>query len=547
MTFVPLKVIGQCVSSDEELFSNMDAAIARGYPEILKQEPIRDGVIAIVASGPSIRGQVEVIRKMKETGTPIVAVRDAHDWLIRNVIIPDYAVSVDPLETAATCFTPHAGVHYLIASQSHKAMFDQLENCEVTIWHPFITKGQKRPKDRMVIGGATTSGLRAVSVFYVLGYRHFALFGLDSCLDNGVLRVNGTFPKNGDDISEVRIEPDGETFYCTPSMALQAQHFQTHYDWLPDATFYPYGHGLIQAIIRKREANAKELQALSDAPRITNERISFIHCGDRSTASYRYRAEIPAETLGASLNDLTADTLIFTKPQAYELMDMARTKARGGRVVVDFCDDHFEWTHYEEALRLADVVICPTQKMAEKIKGLGRDAHVIPDPFHFPRVEPHCNGVNLLWFGHAVNRDSFKRILPDLDGYPLRVVSNFGGAIPWSYETMLREFLTADIVVIPATAEYKSNNRALEAIRQGCFVVAEPHPSLTDIPGIWLGNIKEGIEWARQNPDIARAKTSVAQRYVTDTFSPQMVTAALRKAIKRPTTSAAEARNGTDG
>jgi L-amino acid N-acyltransferase YncA len=47
-------------------------------------------------------------------------------------------------------------------------------------------------------------------------------------------------------------------------MALQAEHFQTYYDYLPDAQYYGFGHGLIQAIIKKREENAVELQALID-------------------------------------------------------------------------------------------------------------------------------------------------------------------------------------------------------------------------------------------------------------------------------------------
>jgi hypothetical protein len=160
---------------------------------------------------------------------------------------------------------------------------------------------------------------------------------------------------------------------------------------------------------------------------------------------------------------------------------------------------------------------------------------------------PHCNGVNLLWFGHQVNRASLQRILPEIDGYPLRVVSNFGGAIPWSKETMLREFAQADIVIIPFTEKYKSSNRTLEAIRQGCMVVAEPHPAINDIPGIWIGNIKEGIEWTRHNLTAANERIGMAQKYVETVYSPQTLTAAWKKAIQSPITSAAALKNGTVG
>ena len=464
MSSLPLKITGKCVAEDDILFANMDAAIARGYPQVKQAQEAKTGAILLVASAPSVKGQLELIKKMKAAGSPIVAIKGAHDWLIENGVMPDYALAIDPQEHRIAFYKPQASVHYMIASQCHPAMFDNLDGYQVTIWHPYVKKGQDRPKNCMLIGGGTTSGLRAISLFYVLGYRQFELFGFDSCNDGELLRVNGDGLKDGDKLIEVKIDPNGETFECNTAMALQAEHFQTYYDYLPDATFNGHGRGLIQAIIKKRNQNMMELGGIIDGKGELNERTSFIHWGDKNAASWRYRANIPAGDW-ASHNDLTADTLIFAKPQANELMDMARAKARGAWVVVDFCDDHFDWLHYQEALRLADAVTCSTTEMAKRIKDLGRDATVIADPYEYPEMPPHCNGVNLLWFGHHVNRESLQRILPDLEGYPLRVVSNFDGAIPWSKETMLEEFARADIVVIPATVPYRSANRAIEAIR----------------------------------------------------------------------------------
>jgi uncharacterized Rossmann fold enzyme len=543
MSSLPLKITGKCVAEDETLFANMDAAIARGYPQIKEAQPAKTGAILLVASAPSVKGQLELIKKMKAAGSPIVAIKGAHDWLIENGVTPDYALAIDPQEHRIAFYKPQPTVHYMIASQCHPAMFDNLDGCQVTLWHPYVKKGQDRPKNCMLIGGGTTSGLRAISLFYVLGYRQFELFGFDSCNDGELLRVNGDGLKDGDKLIEVSIEPQGETFYCNTAMALQAEHFQTYYDYLPDATFNGHGYGLIQAIIKKREQNLMELGDIINVKGKVNNKTSFIHWGNKNAASWRYRAHIPSQDW-ASLNDHTADTLIFAKPQASELMDMARAKARGAWVVVDFCDDHFDWLHYQEALRLADAVTCSTTEMARRIKELGRDATVIADPYEFPEMPPHYAGTNLLWFGHHVNRDSLQRILPDLEGYPLRVVSNFEGAIPWSKETMLEEFARADIVVIPTTASYKSANRAIEAIRQGCFVVAEPHPALKDFP-IYIGNIKEGIEWTKQQN--MKELISKAQKFVTAEFSPQILIDKWKSATRRPTTLDADKRNGTVG
>ena len=543
MTFVPLKITGKCVADDETLFTHMENAVARGYPQITKPDEAKDGAIALVASGPSVASQIDVIKKMQANGVKIVAIKDAHDWLLTQGVVPDYALAIDPQEHRISFYTPHKGVEYMIASQCHKAMFDNLKGYKVTIWHPYVMEGQTRPKNVMLVGGGTTSGLRAISLFYVMGWRHFALFGYDSCNDGDKLRINGSGLKDGDVLNEIRIEEDGETFYANPSMALQAEHFQTYYDYLPDATFTGYGHGLIQAIIKKREQNAVELQGLIDNNKTQNKRTSFIHWGDKTIASWRYRAQIPSEGW-ATLNDFTADTLIFAKPEANELMHMARAKARGAWVVVDFCDDHFDWVHYKEALRLADAVTCPTEAMAQIIKKHGRDAMVIADPYEYPEAKPHYNGVNLLWYGHGVNKKSLERIMPDLEGYPLRVVSNFGGTIPWSHETMLEEFARADIVIIPKTEEYKSPNRAIEAIRQGCFVVAEPQSSLKNFP-IWLGDIKEGIEWTKQQN--VNELIFKAQKFVTELYTPKILIDKWKTYTALRTTLDVEKRNGTVG
>ena len=525
------------MADDETLFRHMDEAMARGYPEVLERKPAHSDVIAIVASGPSVAGQLETIRAMQGIGTKIVAIKDAHDWLLSKGIVPDYALAIDPQESRSRCFkVPHQSVNYMIGSQCHPAMFDHLKGMTVTLWHLYIKQGQKRPLNRMLIGGGTTSGLRAISLFYILGCRHFALFGFDSSVSGDVLRVNGDGLKSTDSLKEVRITPGGETFYTNSAMALQAQHFQDYYTWMPDGHFYPFGHGLLQAIIKMRDSNALALACAAETTEAANGRVSFIHAGDSSFASWRYRADIPARGLSATLNDHTAGTLIFTKPRADELMQMALAKARGAWVVADFCDDHFEWPHYQEALRVADAVTCPTEEMARLIALRGRVASVVPDPFEYPLCAPHCAGTRLLWYGSKVNGSSLHRILPELEGYELAVVSNLEGAIPWSRETMLRQFAIADIVVIPATAAYKSANRAIEAIRQGCFVVAEPHPAISGIPGVWLGNIKEGVEWAKSNQKQARLNTLKAQAFVRKKYSPLICTRAWRKAIRRPTT-----------
>lgn len=274
-------------------------------------------------------------------------------------------------------------------------------------------------------------------------------------------------------------------------------------------------------------------------------KVSFIHRGGEELASYRYRCQIPARELGAAINDYDADLLVFAKPIPGEDVLAERAKAKGQTVIVDFCDDHFEHEHYGALYRrmaeIADHVTVPTEAMRVPLEEVMHPhwgamtqcaIDVIPDPYEFEEREPHCAGVKCLWFGHGTNFDSLQRVLPTLYA-PLTVVSNIPLALPWSLETMREEFARADIVLLPATKQTKSPNRAIEAIRQGCFVVAEPHPSINEFPGIWIGNIAEGIQWASQNQSQANEMTRRAQDYIRERFSPRTQAAALKSLFER--------------
>lgn len=234
-------------------------------------------------------------------------------------------------------------------------------------------------------------------------------------------------------------------------------------------------------------------------------------------ASYRYRAQFPANALGCAINDPSADTLIFSKPQASEL-----SLTHGKRVIVDICDDHFaRYPHYLEFLKRADLITCSSHGLQGIIGKLGYHAEVIPEAYEFPHADPHSNGNKLLWFGHKTNFYTLERVLPELKEYELSIVCD--GFKPWSHETMLEEFAKADIVILPATKDYKSPNRAVEAIRQGCWVVAEPHPSLQDFP-IWKGSIAEGIKAPRY--------VQTAQTFITGRYSPKVVASAWKKILE---------------
>jgi hypothetical protein len=108
-------------------------------------------------------------------------------------------------------------------------------------------------------------------------------------------------------------------------------------------------------------------------------------------------------------------------------------KARGVRVVVDICDDHFErpaeGAHQRALIALADEVIASTQAMAESIqRNTGRESRVVTDPVEGPRGEPRFEPrfpeLRMVWFGHPSNLDGVSEKGAEL----LRVAASVPGA-----------------------------------------------------------------------------------------------------------------------
>lgn len=247
MDFIPLAVKANCILDDAGLFEHIRLAMERDLPVAL------GGKMALVGSGPSVKGELESIRKLRAAGVPIAAIKDAHDWLIGEGLIPDYAIAVDPQEHRWNCFRKkHPGVTYLIASQCHPAMFEHLKDMDVRLWHLYIREGQTYPPDSMLVTGGTTSGLRAITLFYAMGYRQFELFGYDSCLQEDKLRMDGTtFDRPP---IEIFVGDEKKRFLTTPEMAAQATEFQNLYQVMPDMDVVSHGDGVITAILASRKA-----------------------------------------------------------------------------------------------------------------------------------------------------------------------------------------------------------------------------------------------------------------------------------------------------
>ena len=273
-------------------------------------------------------------------------------------------------------------------------------------------------------------------------------------------------------------------------------------------------------------------------------KINYYTIASGHLASHRYRVLIPSRILAKLGNEIVfnqhdrADVGIFNKHFNYDDYEIACQRWRFGAVVFDVCDNHFDTVHrghYERMIRIADLVTCGTPEMAKAIKKeTGADAVVIPDPYEYEeQAAQYEGGDKLVWFGHPSNLGGLLDCIQrgDLTGYRLKVVSaanHLIPTIPWSHEATKQALSECDIAILPITRndrnDCKGANRMIESIRCGRFVVAGDLPAYRQFKEwMFVGNIREGLEWAKENRNEIPDRIRSAQEYVSRAFNPETV------------------------
>lgn len=251
-------------------------------------------------------------------------------------------------------------------------------------------------------------------------------------------------------------------------------------------------------------------------------KVTFAHFGEE-VASSRLRAIIPQEALGRIGVEKGKDVLVYGKHFVTE----AQLK-HFKRHIYDICDDHFDTPdlkdYYLKHCELADALTCNSEAMRDRIKQVtGRDAFVIAEPYESPELSPSI-GEKLLWYGHSTNFKDLERISPSLK-HPLLALSNHPDSAEWSMESQ-RQALKSDCIVIIPTGKSlcKSENRMVEAVRNGKYVCAEYLPAYEKFSQFFdLGNIPEHIDRALSNPKDSLERVRAAQEFINDRYSPETI------------------------
>jgi SAM-dependent methyltransferase len=286
-------------------------------------------------------------------------------------------------------------------------------------------------------------------------------------------------------------------------------------------------------------------------------------------ASTRYRVLIPAMQLVRlghhvqvstllpggwpdTIRDAPWDVLVISKSFKRANEELAAAmKARGVRIVVDLCDDHFAHPefgpHYQRLAALADTIVASTPAMAAAVRRhAGRESMVIADPVEGPRGKPvfapRLPRLRIAWFGHPSNLDGLTARARELHALarrmPVRlqivtsplealrpIAADFEAedalevlATPWSREATWNALQDADVAWIPVAAAdekgVKSANRLLEAAWAGRLAVADALPAYepyADLLPIGRG-LEAAVVEALANPCAVERALNEAQR-----------------------------------
>jgi hypothetical protein len=232
-------------------------------------------------------------------------------------------------------------------------------------------------------------------------------------------------------------------------------------------------------------------------------------------ASSRLRAEIPQKELEKYGVKKGRNILVYSK----HVVPMYVAQ-RFNKRVYDICDNHFHSVYekyYREHTNLADLITVNTSEMQTIVLAeTGKHAVIIPDPYESDE-QPAGYGKGILWYGHESN---LKTIEPYLDLIDVVLTHP-----EWTREKQLQALKECALVIIPTDERKgKSANRLIEAVRNGRFVVAGELPAHDEFKDfMWIGDIREGVHWAKNHPKECIEKVRACQYYIRDKYSPETI------------------------
>lgn len=241
-----------CVSPDQRR-KNSASCYARKLPHCSYRD-VRNGKLAICASGPSAKDYVETLRTWSGE---IWAINGAFGWLLSEGVPVNAFVGMDP-EAFLTDYLrdiPDNATYY-ISNQCHPDVFDRLKERNVRTWHaddPAVIP----PVGQVPIPGGSTCLGRSPYLASFQGWQHVHLFGGDSSFDGDSYAYGGTMPQN-----EIVAEVNGTQYRTNRQMLTQAAEMVELMKNFPGSITL-HGRGLLPAMAEDNRQSFEDFKRMA--------------------------------------------------------------------------------------------------------------------------------------------------------------------------------------------------------------------------------------------------------------------------------------------
>lgn len=238
-------------TSDETMLEHVRSALRRNLPRPKLCRP-HSRLMSVAGGGPSL---ADTWRDLD--GVIVTANAGLGDLLERGVT-PWACGLLDAREHIADLIEPHPDVFFFVASICHPKVFDKLSGCKVVLWHPSGCPGISEvvEDDEPLMAGASTMGLRWLNLGFYMGFRRFALHGMDSSYRGLATHAYADYRDGQVDRLPGTIEIDG--YRTDPNFLEQVRDFIAMRELFTHgedaATIRVHGDGLLQHTVKKREA-----------------------------------------------------------------------------------------------------------------------------------------------------------------------------------------------------------------------------------------------------------------------------------------------------
>lgn len=239
---------------------HIQKALAGNYPSVpvCKPDELQDGPIAVVCSGPSLKDTWQELKDYKV----ILTCSGAHDFVLERGIVPQFHMETDPRAHKAV-FTrnPREGITYLIASNCHPDVFENLKGMDVRLWHVVGSDElYKIPRGHWMITGGCNVGLRALVMARLMGYVDVHVFGMD-CSSDAKQYFHANFHPNEPKAKGHRkVLVGGREFFTSDIFLECARQFFKETCLLSDTRVTLHGDGLLQALAVQKMSNPDEIE-----------------------------------------------------------------------------------------------------------------------------------------------------------------------------------------------------------------------------------------------------------------------------------------------